>query len=223
MRKWQVVISASVAALMAFALASAGVAAPPPSKQQALKQYSPAQLQALAATPGSATVPTSGQAQQVSAASVLDAAAQPGAVVEKAPGLTDIQATGAAPTVGGAVSSTDAVAAASPVCWHQTFSYRWGTWPQFQDVFENRDWCGYLGGEQTYRVSNVNGGTFTCDWNQAYEYKVSGGNGYTWTVVRSGAHFSCPTGIPWINLHFDHWMEWSANTWGNYSFVNASG
>ena len=115
-------------------------------------------------------------------------------------------------------------AKAADPCWHADNLWtEWGTWPYQQRVTETRDWCsGSLGGAQTYRVSSARGGTTLCSWGSQYTNFVSGGNGKTWTVVRSGASFACPTDIPWITIHTDRWQEWSCNTWGNCAWVRAS-
>ena len=113
------------------------------------------------------------------------------------------------------------------VCWNNTgLWFSWGTWPYQQRVNENRYWCatGY-GGSQTYRTSHVTlggGGGSLCDHSGAYGFRTTGGNGYTWTTVRSGGHFACPTPIPWVTLHYDRWVEYACNTWGNCSRVDNS-
>jgi hypothetical protein len=69
-----------------------------------------------------------------------------------------------------------------------------------------------------YRYSRVQLGGFWCDHRGAYGYLVSGGNGYTWSTVRSGGHFECPSG-GWWTYNYDRWMEYACNTWGNCAFV----
>lgn len=138
---------------------------------------------------------------------------------------------GAATTVEKALAAGKTVGAnveSSPepksVCWWTGgLWHEWGTWPYQQRVTEERYWCatGY-GGAQTYRVSHVRGGTTLCDWSNAYGYRIDGGNGYTWTTVRSGAHFDCPTSIPYITIHTDRWQDWACNTWGNCAGVRHS-
>lgn len=98
----------------------------------------------------------------------------------------------------------------SELCWHlEAPYYSWGVWPIQQKIKEIRDWCAqYLGGPQTYRASHVFATGLFCNWSNVYGLKVDGGNGYTWTTVRSGAHFYCN---PW---YFDRWAEITCNTWG---------
>ena len=105
----------------------------------------------------------------------------------------------------------------SEVCWTaregQLYS-QWGIWPWSQRVTENRDWCAYwLGGPQYYRTSHVYLTSPRCGLSGAYGTRVDGGNGYTWTTVRSGGHFYCD------GWNFDDWMEFACNTWGHCSFV----
>lgn len=187
-----------------------------------VKPLAPDKASALVNSGASHNNAVVGQAESPQAA--MAAASQSGAQVEVAPGMTPAQATGAASSSpNGAVAAETAAVAASPVCWHQDGMWEeWGTWPYQQRVTETRDWCGYLGGAQTYRVSSARGGTTLCSWGSQYTNFVSGGNGKTWTVVRSGASFACPTDIPWITIHTDRWQEWSCNTWGNCAWVRGS-
>jgi hypothetical protein len=112
------------------------------------------------------------------------------------------------------------------VCWNNSgMWFSWGTWPYNQRVNESRYWCANrIGGQQTYRTSHVTlGGTFSlCDSHDAYGFRTTGGNGYTWTTFRSGGHFDCPSPIPWLTYHYHRWMEWACNTWGNCSLYDHS-
>jgi hypothetical protein len=109
-------------------------------------------------------------------------------------------------------------------CWYtESLWTQWGTWPYQQRVTEYRYWCANgLGGPQTTRTSSVHLGGSLCSHHDPWQWRVSGGNGYTWTVVRTGGTFDCPTAIPWITLHYDRWQDWSCNTWGNCAWVRAS-
>jgi hypothetical protein len=137
---------------------------------------------------------------------VLEAAATPGAIVEGA---------------GAIVEGADAPAS---VCWHQdNLRSWWGTEPYRQHLQEIRDWCAdRVGGSQTYRVSHIFPSSLLCSWRDPFGIRVSGGNGFTWTTVRSGAHYSCPSIIPWITFNYDRWQEWACNVWGNCSLVARS-
>jgi len=118
-----------------------------------------------------------------------------------------------------------ASAPATPLeqCWHLEGGWKtWGHWPAEQKLREVRDWCAqYVGGPQTRRVTHVLAGTggwgSICSWDNLYAYLVSGGNGYTWSVVQSGGHFFCR---PW---NFANWIRISCNTWGNCAWVDTNG
>jgi hypothetical protein len=112
---------------------------------------------------------------------------------------------------------------ATVYCWSFTDAWtQWGIWPYQQRVTEYRYWCGYYGGAQTYRSSSVHPGSTLCSHDSGWQSRISGGDGYTYTVVRTGASFSCPTDIPWITIHTDRWQDWRANTQGYYWWVDAS-
>jgi hypothetical protein len=113
------------------------------------------------------------------------------------------------------------------VCWQNSgLWFEWGTWPYQQRVNESRYWCANCYGcAQTYRTSHVTlggGGMTLCNSSGAYGFRTGGGNGYTWTIMRSGGHFACPSPIPYITYHYDRWMEWACNTWGNCSLYDRS-
>jgi hypothetical protein len=113
------------------------------------------------------------------------------------------------------------------VCFHtgwDSLGTQWGHWPYEQRVYETRTWCGYLNAYQTYRVSGVHGGATACSWGApTHVYRTAGGNGYFYTTVNSGAHFSCP--IPWPPglppLNYDDWQKWRCNMAGYCTWVDA--
>lgn len=109
------------------------------------------------------------------------------------------------------------------ICWSvDGMDSEWGTWPYQQRVSESRYWCATnIGGYQNYRVSHVFLHSAACDTSGAYGYLVGGGNGYTWSTVRSGGHFHCQTPTPWLAFNSDAWQEWACNTWGNCAFVRS--
>lgn len=100
----------------------------------------------------------------------------------------------------------------------------WGNYPLQQRITEYRTWCTNCKGcAQTYRHSEVHPSSTLCSWSNPWSKLISGGNGYNYSVVRSGAHFSCPSlSIPFLNYNFDRWTDWSCNTWGNCSHVRRS-
>lgn len=161
--------------------------------------------------------PASIQATPASPDDAAAAAALPGADVE-----------GVAPTEtaakGDTIAPQDAEGGGGSVCWQAPWnlSQSWGSLTYERHVNEYRYWCtNYLGGPQTYRVSYVQTSSIWCSSSNQYAIKFSGGNGYTWTTVETGANFSCPT--PWYwSLNSLDWQRWSCNTWGNCARV-ASG
>jgi hypothetical protein len=116
---------------------------------------------------------------------------------------------------GGAYTASET----ADICWRRSdLNYSQGLYPQNRGVTEDRLWCAHgRGGLQYYRSSHISTDTLFCSSSNLYQYKVGGGNGYRWTKVRSGADFSCPTGVPWLNLHDHVWQEWSCNTYGTCS------
>lgn len=193
----------AIATFAAVSVASAG--------GSNVKPLSPAQTQAMA-TAG-VTHGGGGIAQQLSPAQMSALTGTPLSALEGTSGPS------------GAVAATpDATAASSAIyCWSFTDGWtEWGLFPVQQRVTEYRNWCGYYGGAQTYRSSSVHLGTTLCSHSGEWQARISGGNGYTWTVVRTGGSFACPTPIPWITLHYDRWQDWSANTWGSYAQVGNS-
>jgi hypothetical protein len=111
-------------------------------------------------------------------------------------------------------------------CWYNTDDLWawWGIPPYRQWVREHRYWCATrYGGAQTYRASTTHPSSLLCNHSGRFEERVGGGNGYTWTTVRTGAHFACPTPIPYITYHYDRWQEYACNTWGNCGYVRQSG
>lgn len=125
--------------------------------------------------------------------------------------------------VDGSLAETVSTTTASTVCWNtQDLWSSWGT-GLTQKVTEYRYWCAnYRGGLQTTRTSTVHPSSFYCDWSNPWGAKLSGGNGYTWTKVRTGAHFSCWSGIPLLYYKYDRWQDWSCNTWGNCALTARS-
>jgi hypothetical protein len=121
--------------------------------------------------------------------------------------------------------STTATALAGQVCWFiDSLWSSWGTWPYGKTVREWRSWCAqYVGGPQTYRQTQVHVGTVICVSPSRYQLLISGGNGYRWSDVRTGAYFDCQTSIPWFTLHYNHWQQWSCNTQGHCAFTARSG
>jgi hypothetical protein len=113
------------------------------------------------------------------------------------------------------------------VCYRTGWNDLWTEWGYYwyrQRVYETRTWCGYLNAYQTYRVSGVHGGSDWCDWGAPmHVYRTAGGNGYFYTTVNSGVHFSCPNPWPpWLPGHnYDDWQKWRCNMAGYCTWVDA--
>jgi hypothetical protein len=109
------------------------------------------------------------------------------------------------------------------ICWFTDQNgTQWGHWPYEQKVTEWRTWCAdFPGGKQTYRSSTVHPAATLCSWSNTWQSRVGGGNGYSWTNVRTGADFACPTSVPWITLHPSDWQSWVCNTWGRCEWHGA--
>lgn len=144
---------------------------------------------------------------------------------------------GNAPAVIGGKKSPDAWTRRKPkpparhfyfgVCWYvegtpggPLFS-NWNTSANYYGIEEDRYWCAdRKGGLQQTRTSYVHPDG-SCNWSNAYQQLVSGGNGHTWATVKTGAKFTChePSGT----FYHTAWQKWSCNTWGNCSLVARDG
>jgi hypothetical protein len=116
----------------------------------------------------------------------------------------------------GTIAPMDAEGGGGGPCWYTDGLWsQWGGWPFEMRVTEHRYWCAWwVGGPLSYRVSHVTlSGTY-CGGSGAYAFKTSGGVGYSWVVVQSGAHFSCI-----YSINYDLWQRWASNSWGSVSLV----
>jgi hypothetical protein len=139
--------------------------------------------------------------------------------------VTAVRTTSAGLPSAGSSASVSGVRPATTTggpCWYVGYGAgndlhtEWGVWPYQQKVIEWRQWCAqYIGGPQTYRVSEVHLSTTLCAGSNRYVLKTGGGNGLTYTNVETGAHFDCQTDIPWIIIHEDRWQIWQCNTRGD--------
>ena len=168
-----------------------------------VKPLDPEQAQALASAPGysvgTSVVPTTKQ-------EALAAASLPGAQTTLAAGFATPQQAVTASTGCAAYDSG----------WH------WGTWPYDQQVTDHTYYCAVTGDRITYRSTTVTAGGTLCDSESRDNWIVSGGIGYFWMVVHAQSRFSCPTAVPWVNLHPSDWVETSYNAWGNAAQVGHS-
>jgi hypothetical protein len=177
----------------------------------------------VAAAP--ATAPDALAVQAVSPQQALAAATAPGAAVYVAPGLSLQQAVGARLSAAGLSSTTASGGVASPAsaeavgCSSVADGGTWGTWPYEQRVSFTVYWCAVYGNHITYYSATTNGGGTLCGVSWTSNQPISGGIPYSWVVQRGSAGFSCPTVIPWVNLHPSHYLDVSVNAWGSAAEV----
>lgn len=199
-------------------LVPAAASARPPGPAAPLPTPLPeAQAEALVASP--ATVPGGSETWSVSPQEALGAASLPGAAVYVAPGLSLQQAVGVTPAAAPSVARPTAAAAVG--CSANRAYRTWGTWPYEQGLSDTTYWCAVYGDHITYYSSTVNATGTLCDTGWTSSQVISGGIGYSWFVVRSSAGWSCPTVVPWLNLHPSHYMDYSRNAWGSTAYVGS--
>jgi hypothetical protein len=99
-----------------------------------------------------------------------------------------------------------------------------GTWPQNHDVFLHTTWCGTgTGGRITYQSSYTTTGQYFCNPSLPYATRIDGGPGFTTVTVEGGAYFACPSGIPWIQLHYHPWLQVRYYPGGGSNYVAYGG
>jgi hypothetical protein len=173
-----------------------------------------------------------GAAQVVPATSVIAAAQAPGAEVS---GAAPTQAEAAQAAQAAQAAEAGVFGAATPAladtscgqpvcptssytCWHRDNLWsQWGAWPIEMRITEDRQWCGYYGWKQTYRVSHIGLTSTGLDASGAGAYLYSGGDGYSWATVHSYGHFS-RVGF----ISYNQWQRWSCNVYGNCALVDHS-
>jgi hypothetical protein len=142
--------------------------------------------------------------------------------ISKADALAAMSAPGANTVLADGFASTAAAVAASTGCASYQSGWHWGTWPYDQTVWDHTYYCAVLGDHITSRSTTVTADGTLCGVESRDHWIVSGGIGYFWMVVHAQARFSCPTVIPYINIHPTDWLETSYNAWGNAAQVNHS-
>ncbi len=169
------------------------------------------QAQAQAAiTAGSASDGVS--TQSVSPAVVAAAAAQPGVVT-----------LGTAPASDGTVPDAAAIApmAADYVsCWAVNSGWTWGTWPYNQHINAQTYWCAHYNAGITSISLSPSASSQLCD-SSASGGVVGGGIGNRYFVEEARGAWSCPTDIPWVNIHSNHYLQTAHNSIGSSSQVGA--
>jgi hypothetical protein len=211
MRRLIVVVALALVVPAAASARPPGPAAPVPTP------LPEAQAEALVAAP--AAVPDGSVTWSVSPQEALGAASLPGAAVYVAPGLSLAQAVGVAPAAELGLAHT--TAAESVGCSSNRAYRTWGTWPYEQQLSDTTYWCAVYGDHITYFSSTANATGTLCDSSWRSSQVTSGGIGYSWFVIRSSAGWSCPTVVPWFNLHPSHYMDYARNAWGSTEYVGS--
>jgi hypothetical protein len=181
-------IFCALVVLIALAVGARVAAAAPPAGE--IGPPSPLPPEAAAALSHAPPQLTQGPTIRATAAQALAAAKQAGAKQEGNPGGGD-------------------------PCWQNTWSVQFGYWPYHQIVNLTTYWCSdWLGGPLSYRSSNTTLDGLLCGWSNPYDYRVSGGLGYTTVTVEGGGDFACQTAVPWIVYHYHRWERIEYSTWG---------
>jgi hypothetical protein len=114
----------------------------------------------------------------------------------------------------GVIPSSTSRFAALEYCWYATASKGWGDWPYDRYVHQHTWWCGYWAGALTARTTYTTADSTLCASHDIYNFKVSGGLGYSSVYVESGAYFDCYTPVPWVTLHSRNWLRVYYNSQG---------
>jgi hypothetical protein len=156
----------------------------------------PATAAALAAAPS--PIPSGSSTWLASSDEALAAADVNGADTWVEPSLSPEEAAGAA---------SELATTAVTWCWANAAWHQWGTWPYQQRITDTTYWCALYGKHITYRTSSVTGSGTLCGTSWKASALISGGIGYPWFTMRSSAGFACPTVIPWITIHTNHYED----------------
>jgi hypothetical protein len=154
-------------------------------------------------------------ATSVDPATVLAAAAAPGADTAIESDLTPSEAVGLAPAVA-SLNSTE-----TNKCWADQAWDQWGTWPYEQKIVDTTYWCAVYGVKITLRSSSVTGGGTICALSWRASQLIGGGVGFPSFTERSSAGFSCPTVVPWVVLHPSHHLDVARTSRGGASIVGS--
>lgn len=93
-------------------------------------------------------------------------------------------------------------------CVSRTSSHTWGTVPGFhQTVTATSQFCyNTKTGIITSRSTSVNADSLLCSIDDTYNQKLTGGTGNYYVEFKVGSHMSCPTNIPYVQVHRDDYM-----------------
>ena len=203
MSKRLAVFAAFAVAVVAMLAAGSALAGNGNGKGQGNGLLSPDQAQAMLSASGTST-PLA--IRSVPLAEVQAAAAKPGSVT-----------VGSVPVVAPAMSAS--IMAVQWGCASVVGSWGWGLQPYRVNIDSTVYWCAYYGQQVTSVTVTPNPWTqWFCNVDGSNGYTVSGGVGYSWATERAAASFTCPTIIPWISAHANHWFDINVNAWGNSSY-----
>lgn len=118
-------------------------------------------------------------------------------------------------------------AAAAETCYQHTFTHTWGTWDlgYGQRITDTTTWCvaKHWTSSTTYvpyissKSTHISGDTIFCsvDYGSAQHWKLAGGVGYPNQQIwwEDEIDFTCPTNIPFVNIHRQDkmamWVKWN--------------
>lgn len=185
-------VAAAVAAvLMAIGAAGAGAgsaaagdgpaAGGPPVAAPPVSGYSPAQVEALADAAPIFAIQT--PPVRVSPAVAYATASEPGAAVEG--------------------SALAVPASTVSLCWQNgTYIEQWGIWPLYQKVISHDTWCSTNWSHLYYHSNYVTTAQVLCSAKGTFHFRIAGGvSGQMTDEWQVGAHFSCPTNIPYVTYN----------------------
>ena len=197
-----------------------------PTPGPAATPLPPDQAAALVAA-APATAPDALTVQAVSPQQALAAATAPGAAVYVAPGLSLQQAVGARLSTAGLSSTTassggrrSGVGRVGRLLRQRRRRGHWGTWPYEQKIYFTVYWSRCTAATSPTIPPATNERAALCaasagPSNEADQRR----DPLSWVVQRGSAGFSCPTVIPWVNLHPSHYLDVSVNSWGSAAEV----
>jgi hypothetical protein len=207
-RAAQIAAACVVMALLLPMTALAGAGGNGSGKGNATSPLPAAQATALM---NASTGSTAEAVRPASVGEVLAASVQPGSETQ-----------GAAPAVAMAATTGALTAATATYCWEVDSGWEWGTIPYEQDLDDITYWCAAYGSHITYVDTVVNASSrWLCDSSDGPNIIIGGGVGYSYVVERVYGNWSCPTVIPWVTLHSNHYLDTSFNDWGNSSQVDS--
>jgi hypothetical protein len=104
-------------------------------------------------------------------------------------------------------------------CWNTVAAHGWDVYPFDRHVQQHTSWCGNYGGTLTARTTFTTHSSNLCGGHDDYNFRISGGIGYTSVYAESGAYFDCPLGAIYSG-HYRDWIDVWYNTQGGAWILN---